>query len=78
MSGMEAAVKFRALPLSSGWGKAKPLIVMVVNGSPLANYQARCNTQKMHDHRSGWLDMTVEDRPQQPLITIPNTPQTQS
>lgn len=40
MSGMEAALKLRALPLSSGWGKSKPLIVMVVNGSPLANYQA--------------------------------------
>jgi hypothetical protein len=41
MSGMEAALKFRAVPLSAGWGKARPLIVMVVNGSPLANYQVR-------------------------------------
>lgn len=39
MSGMEAAIKFRAVPLSAGWGKVRPLIVMVVNGSPLANYQ---------------------------------------
>ncbi len=44
MSGMEAALKFRSVPLSAGWGKARPLIVMVVNGSPLANYQVRKST----------------------------------